>query len=261
MTRGGCQDVFASEVLKLITLRAVWVSCLVMVVLPVGLAALSAPGIGDAIATSSPDLAPGTTAEVVGLELLALGQIGAILIGVVAGSNEYDSAQIKTSLVAVPRRGLLAVTKTAAVALVTCVTAVIAVPSVSLVSQLGMGTVGVLGDGLPLSLVGRWLGGIAFWVGMALIAFAFGLVVRRTLLPMFTLVLVSQLSLVLVLLTSWSKWLPTVAGVQLFDAGQVSGSFPEAQLSGAAAIISFTAWVAGSLVIAGAVFLRRDIRQ
>jgi ABC-2 type transport system permease protein len=259
MSRGE-GSVLRSELTKLLTLRSVQVALVLTVVLPVLAAALSAPAVGQGIASDDPALAAGVTPESVGLEWVVLGQIGMIVVGVLAASSEHVAGQLRVSVVAVPARGRLLVAKAVALLLVTVGVGIVAVPALSLLSQLGLGGIGVIGDGIPASLVWRWVGAIAFWAGMAQVGLALAVLLRQALVPIFVLIAVSQLSLMLVVMTTWSKLLPTVAGVQLFDPGSINVSFPDAALTPGQAYACLGLWVAGLLDLAGALFLRRDVR-
>jgi ABC-type transport system involved in multi-copper enzyme maturation permease subunit len=254
----GWGAVFTAELHKLVTLRSIRNAALLSILLPIGLAAVSAGAVGEGLATNDPSLAPGTTAETVGLEWVVLAQIGMIVCGVIAGSSEYSSGQLKTSLTAVPRRTRLMLAKAAALALLSAVTALLAIPAFSLVSQLMLGPLSVVAHGVPTSLVLRWLGGVTFWVGMSLIGFALGVLLRQALVPVFVLVVVSQLSLMLVVASSWSRFLPTVSGVFLFDPDSITAAFPRAALSAPAAWLTFVGWLVVLLAAATIVFQRRD---
>ena len=64
----------------------------------------------------------------------------------------------------------------------------------------------------------------------------------------------------LLLLTPAFAYLPTVAGVLLFDPGLVTGSYPDADLGSlTAAIVTFT-WTVGLVAFAGFKFSSRDVR-
>jgi ABC-2 type transport system permease protein len=247
-----------SEVVKLVTLRSVWITALVTAVTCIGAAALLAPSVGEAIVTNDPALAPGTVPESVGLEWISLGLIGVLVIGVNAGSSEYTGGQLKTSLLAVPHRLALVLTKALALFLTTLILAAVTIPGLSILSQVALGDVGVLGGGVPASLIWRWIGGIAYWAAMAQIGFALGLLMRQSLIPLFVLIILSQIILVIVYWFPFLKYLPDAAGAQLFDPGAVGGSDPHAVLSPTAAAATLAAWV---IVLVGAAvirFRRRD---
>ncbi len=61
-------------------------------------------------------------------------------------------------------------------------------------------------------------------------------------------------------MTSWSKLLPTVAGVQLFDPASITASFPDATLATGTAAVVVAAWVVGLLVLAFLLFRKRGVR-
>lgn len=252
--------VLLSELTKLLTLRSVQITLALTVALPVLAAALSAPSVGQGIATDDPALAPGVIPESVGLEWVVVGQIGMIVMGVLAASSEQVGGQIRVSMIAVPARARLMLTKAVALLLVTLVVGIVTIPTLSLLSQVGLGDVGIIDDGIPASLVWRWVGAIAFWAGMAQISLALATLLRQALVPIFFLITLSQLSLMLVVLTTWSKLLPTVAGVEIFDPTSISAAFPDATLTTGQAYTCLGLWVAALLVFAVALFRRRDVR-
>lgn len=250
--------IVAAEITKLLSLRSILIASIVTVVLPI-LAAWSQAGvIAEALRTTDSDLAPGTIPETVGFEWVPLGLIGIFTISVVAASSEYVSGQIATSLVAAPGRTRLFVTKTAALLILITAVGVVSIPTLSLLSQVGLGELSLIDPSVPLSLVLRWMGAIFFWDAMALIAFAFAFLLRQTLIPLFVLIVISQLSLLLLLLTPWFAWLPTIAGIQLFDAGLITGSYPAAALDASLAVGVTAGWTTCLLTFAWLHFIRRD---
>lgn len=255
---GNRLSVVGAELRKLLTLNSIRITLAISVLAPIGFAAVSAGSVGEGIASHDPDLAPGTIPETVGLEWVVLAQIGVMVCGVLAGSTEYPHGQLKTSLLAVPGRVRLVLAKAVALSLLTGLAALIAIPGLSLVSQAVLGPLSVIQSGVPASLLWRWAGAVVFWVGMSLIGLALGLLMRQALIPLFGLIVVSQLSLVLVVATSWSKFLPTVSGVMLFDPDSIVAAIPQAALPGAMPWLVFLAWVFGLLGIAAFAFNRRD---
>ena len=254
------QHVFLSEVVKLLTLRSVRVAILTTVALCVGMAALTAPSIGDAMALNDPGLAPGTTPETVGLEWVGLGLIGVSIVGVIAGSSEYTGHQLKTSLISVPSRTRITVTKSLALLAVTVTMAVVAIPALSLLSQLGLGELGVLQEGVPASLIWRWLGGLLVWGATAQIGFALGVLLRQAILPLFLMIVISQLTLPLVHLVPFAQYLPFAAGTLLYDPGMITGSTPNAYLPpliAGALVLGWTGLLVGVALIR---FQKRDVQ-
>lgn len=249
---------FLSELVKLVTIRAVWVTVLLTTTLSIVIATLNAPSLREALLTNDPMLAPGVTAESIGLEMIALGMIGTIIIGVLAGSSEYSSGQIKTSLLAVPERLPLVLTKSLALLVVTTVMGVIAIPSLSILSQHGLGELSVIQNGIPSSLILSWLGGVFVWVATTQIAFAVALLMKQSFIPLLVLIAVSQLTLVLAHLIPASRFLPFAAGVYLYDPAMITGSTPAAALRPTAAAITLSSWTIALLAWAFVVFCRRD---
>lgn len=250
-------DVLRSELTKLLTLRSVAWSMLVAAVLVPVLAGAVAPSVAASIRSDDPSLAPGTTPELVGLEWVVFGQLGLIVMGVLAATTEYGG-QLGTSLVAVPSRARLLAHKALALTLVAALVAIVGVPGMSVLSQLGLGELSVIRDGVPASLLLRWALGCVYWVGMALIGLALGLLFRQALVPLFLLVTLSQLSLILVVLFRPLRFLPTASGVMLFD-DSIVAQLPDVAMGTGMALAVFLGWVVGLLGLAWVLFLRRSV--
>ncbi|MFJ4171326.1 hypothetical protein ACIPY3_17620 [Paenarthrobacter sp. NPDC089714] len=250
-----------SELTKLITLRAVWISALVTFAVVVLIGWSQAGPVAEGLRRHDPDLAPGASPATVGFDWVALGLIGIIVIGVISASSEFVSGQLRSSMVAVPQRWRLYGAKCAALMLFTTGLGLVTIPLLSLLSQAAIGELSVLDGGFPAELVFRWLGAIAFWDASALIGFSLGILLRQGLIPLFLLIVLSQLSLMLLLLGPALAYLPTIAGVQLFDAGLVTGSFPNAALGLPVAATATAAWTVGLLLLAGWKFVARDVRN
>lgn len=246
-----------SELTKLLSLRSVWITALIVAALSILAAWSQAGAIGDALRTNDPALAPGTVPESVGLEWVTLGEIGIIVIGVIAASSEYTSGQLKTSLLASPGRLRLFLAKIAALTILVTGIGIVTVPALSLLSQHGLGDLSVIDGEVPASLLLRWVGAIGYWVAMALIGFSIATLLKQTLIPLFALIVISQLGLMLLLLTTWLAYLPTIAGIQLFDPGLIA-SYPDAALGIQLAAIVTTGWTIAFLALAGHRFVRRD---
>lgn len=254
-------QLFVSELTKLITLRSLWITA-ALTWLIVVLAGWSQAGpVGDALRTNDPGLAPGASPETVGFDWVALGLIGIIIIGVISASSEYVSGQLRTSLVAASNRLDLYLAKCAALTVFVTTLGILTVPLLSVLSQAGLAELSVIDGTVPASLILRWVGAIAFWDAIALIGFALGILFKQTLIPLFALIVVSQLSLMLLLLTPVFAYLPTVAGVLLFDAGLVTGSYPDADPGTPTAAVVTAVWTVGLVVVAGRRFSTRDTKD
>jgi len=249
-----------SELTKLITLRSLWITAALTWLIVVLLGWSQAGPVGDALRTNDPGLAPGASPETVGFDWVALGLIGIIVIGVISASSEYVSGQLRTSLVSVPNRLDLYLAKGAALTVFVTVLGILTVPLLSVLSQSGLAELSVIDGTLPGSLVLRWVGAIAFWDAIALIGFSLGILLKQTLIPLFVLIVVSQLSLMLLLLSPGFAYLPTVAGVLLFDPGLVTGSYPDADLGAPTAAVVTAVWTIALVVAAGIRFSTRDTK-
>lgn len=250
-----------SEAVKLLTLPAVVLTTIATAATCVGMASLTAPSVGAAIAEHDPDLAPGVAPETVGLEWIGLGLIGIVIIGVICGSSEYNGSQVTTSLRAVPGRARLLWAKSVALSIFVLIVGAITIPALSVFSQIGLGPQGVINGGLPVSLVWRWLGGIALWLATALISMSLGLLLRRPLIPLLVMIVISQLTLPLVNLVPSAQYLPFAAGTLLFDPAMITSSSPAVDASTAVAVSTLVAWTVGALAVAGLQFGRRDAQE
>ena len=230
--------ILRSELVKLLTLRSVTITLVVTAALPIGMASRSAPAVGRAITSNSTNLPPGITPETVGLSWIGLGLIGVIVVGVIAGSSEYTNHQVNTSLLSVPKRLQLVLTKSWALLLVTVGIGVTTIPALSIVSQIGLGELGVLDRGIPASLIWRWIGAIGLWVATAQIGFALALLLRQSLIPLFLMIVISQLSLALVYFFPATRYLPFAAGLQIYDPASITGP----ALSPVVAVSTLTGW-------------------
>lgn len=195
-----------------------------------------------------------------------IGVVGAIIVGVVVMSSEYAAAQteaggarqIATSLVAVPRRGVLFASKAIVVATIVLASALVTIPG-----SIGLATLMLQDlptDAVPaVDAVWRSVGATVYWLCMGLIAFAITALVRSGIVPLIVLIANSSLvsfTLLLTNLTPLANWLPDMAGRNLF--GFPPDSVVPGGLDAVPGGIVMAAWAAVLLVIAGIVFARRD---
>ncbi|WP_275007252.1 hypothetical protein [Promicromonospora iranensis] len=178
-------------------------------------------------------------------------QTGLILLGVLPVTHEYAGAQLRTSLAAVPRRGLLLAGKSVATLLGLTLAAALTVGGVVAATAL----TGSLLDAPPVEgVVDPWpvVGAVAYLVLVGLLAHAVALLVRH-LVP----ALAGTLSLVLIVspllggLTRHARWLPDRAAMQLYDP-------TDAVLSAATGALVMLAWIALIGGTAAMLFVRRD---
>jgi len=235
---------YQGELRKLASLRSVWASIAIGVLVPAALTFLNAKSAA----------ARGGNVDV-GFQELAFGVVGAVILGVVAVSSEYtvegESAgggrQITTSLTVVPSRRRLLIAKLAAV-----ITAVAVLAAVS--SAVTLMTVDAL---LGTSDFARLPGVVLYWVLTALLASGLTLVTRNGILPLVVLILNSSVVTVTYLLsklTPLAVFFPDLAGVRMF----VRRMDLPVQLAPVTGGLVMLAWVAALLAVGFLVFRRRD---
>lgn len=233
-----------AELSKLATLPFAWLAFAAGLVVPTGIAVITS-------LTSDPG--PDT-----GFAELAVGVLGAIILGVAGIGSEYttegeESAggrQITTTLTAIPSRTRLLLAKTVAVIIATVVLAVAAIAVVFGTVHLLLGTDAPTLDGQALARMG---GAVTYWVLMALLGFG---LTRNGIIPMAILVANSSAVTVTYLLAQSfpaANYLPDLAGMRMFTT--VRTGVEIAPLTGG---LIMTAWVAALLIAAGVVFSRRD---
>lgn len=236
-----------AELSKLATLPFAWLAFAAGLVVPTGIAVITS-------LTSDPG--PDT-----GFAELAVGVLGAIILGVAGIGSEYttegeESAggrQITTTLTAIPSRTRLLLAKTVAVIIATVVLAVAAIAVVFGTVHLLLGTDAPTLDGQALARMG---GAVTYWVLMALLGFGLTVLTRNGIIPMAILVANSSAVTVTYLLAQSfpaANYLPDLAGMRMFTT--VRTGVEIAPLTGG---LIMTAWVAALLIAAGVVFSRRD---
>lgn len=264
LEKGGGMKTFtctiSSELKKLLTLRFVrYVVAATFVLLPL-YALLTTPSVRDAIIADDPTLAPGITPEIVGFDGIELGQVFLILLGTISASSEYQFDQLKVSLLAVPNRLRLLGAKALAVGIVSLLLGLIVIPLVALISQLQLGEIGVLHDGVNVPYVLSLGGAVISWTAIALLSFALTIICRQALAPLLLLIVTSQLTLVLVHLIPGAQYLPFSAGVQLYDPASIVAETPSANLGSGVALLVLMIWVMAFMVVAGFLFQKRGVQ-
>lgn len=111
------------------------------------------------------------TAVQVGLRAIAYAQPGFVLVGILAGSLEYDDGQARATFTAMPRRGMAVAAKAVATAAHTLPIAAVTVVLVVGVAAAAMGGRAPLGDlGVAASAVGVAVALAVGGVGLGLLA-------------------------------------------------------------------------------------------
>ncbi|AOS62240.1 hypothetical protein [Actinoalloteichus hymeniacidonis] len=254
-----------AELRKLLSLPATYLGTVIGFVATVFLAAIDAHHHRAALDSGRIPPAGDVPAMAVGFDLVAIGSIAAITIGVVVISSEYlggddesgGGRQILTTLVGAPRRVPLLAAKALAVALVTGLLAFGTILAVVAASQALLG-----GHGLAfLEAVGRlgWRvpGAVAFWMLTGLMVFAVTVITRSGVVPLIVFIINTagvSLTYIAARNTSWGRFLPDVAGTQMFVFDYAAPDMLDPIPGG----LVMLGWTAVLLAIAAIVFVRRD---
>ncbi|GAA1655362.1 ABC transporter permease subunit [Actinoplanes couchii] len=249
------RHVLASEWSKLWSVRSTGWSLLATVLTVVGVAVIS----GRSLLTYT---APGdvTAADVVGVatEGIVFGQLAICVLGAMAVTAEYGTGLIRSSLAAVPSRGLLLTAKALVVAAVALVTGTVTGLLAFLVARPMIGAP-ASGVGLTDPSVLRAVTGSGLYLAvLAVFALAVGTILRHSAATVTTLILgvmilpgvVAQFGDVG---RAVSRWWPSHAGFQLLQVDRLAG-----QLAPWPGFLAFTATTAALLAVAAVLLTRRD---
>jgi ABC-type transport system involved in multi-copper enzyme maturation permease subunit len=207
-----------SEFTKIRSVRSTYWTLLVMIVLTVGLGAIAS--YGTTKSAQGPFFDPASW-SLGGLFLtqLVIGVVGTLVI-----TSEYSTGMIRTSLTALPQRGLLVTAKVAVFAAVAFVTGLISSFASFFTGQAIMASHHTNTTLSHPGVLRAVIGGALFVTVCGLLALGIGLLIRHT---AGALTAVAGVLFVLPLLGnllphSWQdnvdKWLPTAAGAQIWTA-------------------------------------------
>jgi ABC-2 type transport system permease protein len=251
-----------AELRKAVTLPAAAVAGAVTVLGCVGVSALNARHVADALAAGRTDLVGYTSPVEAVFSAAPLGTVGAVVLGVTAVSSEYAATgaeagggrQIGATLVATPRRPVLLAAKALVVVLLVLGAAAVALPASIAVAQAVVG-----GPVAADAVLARSLGAALYWVLSALMAMAVAVLARSGTVPLLVLIVNSSavsVSVLLAELTPLAFWLPDHAGMSLF-AGRLFVAADRA-LDPVTGALVMAAWTAALLAVAAVAFVRRD---
>ncbi|MDA8331265.1 MAG: ABC transporter permease [Candidatus Dormibacteraeota bacterium] len=214
-------DVLRSEWTKLRSVRSTLWALTVFVVLSIGLGAVISAAAAHAYATSS--ASDKATWDPTGLSTsgMALGSLAIVVLGVLYISSEYSSGMIRTSLIAVPKRGRLLAAKSLIFGTVTLVVGEVVSFVAFFVGQAlisGHAPYATLGEpGVARAVVGAGL----MVTALAVLAVVVGTLLRHSAAAIATLmaILLVLPAIAQALPTSWrnliTEFWPTQAGSQL----------------------------------------------
>ena len=236
-------NVVASELDKLRTLPGVVLTAVGTAATGVAIAAaLVASSAGRGVSLSSTDVT---------IEAVPFVQAGLILLGVFPACHEHTGSQLRTTLAAVPHRGLLLAGKTVATLVVVALTVAASVGGLLAAAVITQHLVDAPVDdgGTRTWLV---LGAATYLVLVGMLSHAVALLVRH-LVP----ALVGTLSLILIVspvlagLSEHARWLPDRAARQLYDPA-------DAVLTATTGALVMLAWIVLAGAVATVQFVRRD---
>jgi len=250
--RPGLSNAVAAEWTKLRSVRSTYWLLVVGAVVIVGLAVLITVGLGSGSVTSTDD-----SFDPAGVSLFGawFGQIAFGVLGVLIVTSEYATGTIRTTLAAVPRRGILLAAKLVLVGAVAWSVGTV----VSLIAFLaGQGVLAgqhrSVGLGDPGS-VQAVLGTGGYLAVMALLGVAVGVLLRHTVAAVLAVLGLGLASILIAgLFPAWLRdhvlnYLPGPTG------NRIMATDPAPDL---ADYVTLAAWVAGSVLVAYMLLRRRD---
>jgi len=261
--RAGFGGTLRSELTKIGSVRSTVWTLLVLFAVSVGIGAVASRVSATGWSNTPPaDRTPLDATQVSMVGLLVLGPLVIVVLGALVLSAEYSTGMIRTSLIAMPRRGVLYVAKAVAfgavalvVSLATALTAFFLGQSL-LASTHQSAT--LAGPGVPRAVLGS-----ALYITLCgLFAFAAAAVIRNTAATITAMIGLLFVLPVLVNVLPWSndlvRWLPTSAAraisATVWKAGPQNSHlfFPWGQFA------VFAVYTAVLLVVGGILFRKRD---
>jgi ABC-type transport system involved in multi-copper enzyme maturation permease subunit len=257
MTTGNApRAVFASEWIKVWTVRSTWFNLLLSFALCAGLGTLVAFSFRDSI-----ERVVNFHPLVAALYSVTIGQLALVTFAVLIVGAEYSSGSIRASLTAVPRRGLLYGGKVLAGTLVAFIASTVIVGVTFVASQAALGPYGtsLSADGVPSALAGA----VGYLTLLCAIAMGVTTMVRSSaislgvLLPL--LFLSSQGLGNVPFLKPVLQYLPDQAGLELMHiAGPPGDTRFGPDYGPGTALVILLAWTAAALLGGYLVLRRRD---
>ncbi|MER6158629.1 ABC transporter permease [Streptomyces sp. NPDC001868] len=264
MTTNALTAVVRSEWTKARTVRSTAWTLLLTFLISVGVGVVNCLSVKKAIAEDSPLVRPDFHPADSGFVGVGMGQLALVVFAVLLVSGEHSgghsggtSGMIRTSLVAVPRRGLLYGAKLTVGGGLALAVSLLTVPVAFLASERALGPIGVPLDspGVPWALVGA----VVQLTLVTLFSAGVAVVLRSPAMSLGVLIpfhfVLPTLMLNIPGLRRIAYHLPTQAGAQLMEVTEQGGS----TLSAGAGLTVLVAWT-GAATVAGYVALRtRDV--
>jgi ABC-2 type transport system permease protein len=254
--RAGFGDALRSEFTKIKSTRSTYWTLLALVVVCVGIGALACAGTASHPQGVSPTNFDATQQSLAGLYV---GQLVIAALGALTITSEYSTGMIRTSLTVQPRRGVVFAAKAVVFAVITLVTGLIASFGSFFVGQAilsGHHLSATLGEPNVLRAV---IGGALFLTACGMLAYGLGAILRHTAAAITAAIGLLFVLTVLVqfLPQSWQdnvdKWMPALAGSQIWATKAAGGAAHQFPAWGGFAVLAGYAAVA---IIAGLVCFR-----
>jgi len=252
-----------SELTKIRSVRSTRWTLLAIIVLTVGLSAISSYG---QIKAHRPPYFDPTSWSLGGLVLteLLIGVIGTLVI-----TSEYSTGMIRTSLTALPQRGLFLAAKAVVLAAVAFVTGLISTFASFFIGQAIMSSHHISTTIGHPGVLRAVIGGALYLTVGGLLAFGIGLLIRHTAAAVSAMVAVLFLLSIAGNLLPHSfqdhvdKWLPTAAGAQIWTVNHAPHVNPGSPIGADGPMLS--SWIgfavfcgyAAVAVAAGLILFRR----
>jgi len=226
--RAGFIGSVRSEFTKIRSTRSTYWTLLALVVITVGFGALASAGAAHNLKQLGPDFDP-TQRSLFGLYF---GQLVIAVLGVLTITSEYATGMIRTSLTAMPRRGTLFAAKAVVFAAVALVIGLITSFGAFFLGQALMSGAHINAALSQPHVLRAVVGGALFLAACGMLAYGIGAILRHTAGAITaSIVLLFVISLLInALPQSWQvhvdKWMPAVAGSQIWAVKAATGSPP-----------------------------------
>ncbi|WP_454118484.1 ABC transporter permease [Microbacterium lacticum] len=209
MTRIGYRHILRAEFTKTLTLRSIQATLTAALIVPAALALASGLAFDPARGAQFP-------LESHGFETAGFGQPLVILLAALITGTEYLDGQLRTTLIATPRRGRVLSAKLLIVAVLSAVIGWVGIGASVFIKHAALGEHGLALDQFKAAMGWNLLGVGINYALIALIAAGITIIARTFIVTLVVLVpLVLGITISLVSVIPLLKYLPDLAGIQL----------------------------------------------
>jgi ABC-2 type transport system permease protein len=256
--RAGFADALRSEFTKIRSTRSTYWTLFALIVVCIGIGALASAGTAshpNGVSRASFDATQQSLAG------LYVGQLVIAALGALTITSEYATGMIRTSLAVQPRRGVVFAAKGVVFAVVTLITGLVASFGSFFVGQAILSPhhlSATLGQPNVLRAV---IGGALFLTACGMLAYGLGAILRHTAAAISAAIGLLFVLTVLVqfLPSSWQnsldKWMPALAGSQVWATKVTEGAHQFPAWGGFAVLAG---WTAVAIVVGLVLFRTRD---